>query len=152
MNPFVAYLQYLASVEENTAASHSIHSPESITHGVRPNEAREFDGSASPPCSPLIMASPSLPKDLLDFPTQDPSHPERPSVSVLFQPSSSSFANMSPSLEYYQVAFLSAKNQPPSDTYAPSFESVAYTLADEALNLAPTVKSSICSTMGFILI
>lgn len=152
MNPFVAYMQYLASVEENTAARQSIHSPASNAHGVPPDEAHELDGNASPPCSPLVMSSPSLPRDLLDFPTQNSSHAEFPALSILFQPSGSAFANMSPGLEHYQVTFSHNKLQPPADAYAPSFESAVYTLADEALNLAPAVKSYIFSALGFIFI
>lgn len=135
MNQFVAYMQYLASVEQNTAPK--------LPHGVPLDEANGLEGSTSSPCSPLIMPSPSLPKDLLDFPTQESSHTEGHAASVLFQPSNSTFENMSPSLGCYRIAFCDPKHQPPSDTYAPSFEAVAYTLADAALNLTPTVKSSI---------
>ncbi|KJA26039.1 hypothetical protein HYPSUDRAFT_199270 [Hypholoma sublateritium FD-334 SS-4] len=138
MNPFVAYMQYLASVEEDAAARRSIHSPASNAHGVPPGEAHELDGSASSPCSPLVMSSPSLPQELLDFSTQDSSHPEAPALSALFQPSGSALPNMSPGLEHYQLTFAHFKQQPPSEACAPSFESTVYTLADEALNLTPT--------------
>ncbi|KJA26721.1 hypothetical protein HYPSUDRAFT_198532 [Hypholoma sublateritium FD-334 SS-4] len=140
MNPFVAYLQYLALVEENTAARHSIHSPASNAHGVPPGDAYELDGSASSPCSPLVMSSPSLPRELLDFSTQDSLQPEAPAFSILFQPSGSALANMSPGLEHYQLTSAHFKHQPPSDACTPSFEATVYTLADEALNLTPAVK------------
>lgn len=185
MNPFVAYMQYLASVEEHTAANHIILSPASITHDVPSDEAYESDGGeSSPSCSPLILPSPSLPEDLLDFSTQwvapspsknsvssssvqSPSwglhlgvsphsgadtsplisptpgscHPEGPAASALFQ-SRSAFADASPSFECLQVDSCHPHNQPLSDPCChPSFESLVHTLAEDALLLAPTVKS-----------
>lgn len=85
MNSFVNQtVQYLAMVVESAAGSPSygIRSPASITHGIPPNEASELEASGSPPCSPLVMPSPLLSADLLDFHQQQSALQATPTHSV----------------------------------------------------------------------
>lgn len=83
-------MQYLAAVVENAAVgSRSIDSPTSFAHSMPlPHYARGLvtGGSESPPCSPLVLSSPSFYEDLLDFCDQ-PSNlqPSEPSTSLGFE-------------------------------------------------------------------
>lgn len=136
-------MQYLASLEENTEASRTVPSSALIAHDVIPCDgAYESDGGAPYFCSPLLMPSPSLSNDVPNIPPLDSSHSEGPAASLLFQPSRSTFPTTSPDINYYPVTLGHCNsNPPPSDACAQSFEAIVYTLADEALSLAQSVKS-----------
>ena len=91
MNPFVAYMQYLASVEEDAATGRA-NSSASITPCMSPDEVQELDDNADP-CSPLNMPSLSISNDFFDLSTPA-------SDSVLFQHTTSSVASLSPNSEH----------------------------------------------------
>lgn len=116
MNPFVDQtMQYLATVVESAAGSRSIRSPALVTHNILPNDAYYSASSGSPPCSPLVMSSPTFTGDLLDFCDQQSN----------LQPSEHSYASLR-SLE--------------STLERPSFNSPLHSEADASL-LSPTPDS-----------
>ncbi len=92
MNPFVAYMQYLASVEEDAATGHA-NSSASITPCMSPDEVQELDDNAGPLLSSEHALSFQFRTIFFDLSTPA-------SDSVLFQHTTSSVASLSPNSEH----------------------------------------------------
>lgn len=163
MNPFMAYMQHLAKMEENFGPAASRESYSS-TH----DDDSYANGSV--PCSPLIIPSSSLRMDLLDADTQsrpfnnpsqytstfhcsradaslsssspDSSHHEASFASTLFGPHSPAFAYVPPhpEIEHHDTSIGQVLLDAPTPTQ--SFESAVDALADEVLSSSNTYSAS----------